>query len=352
MQKGIPMRPSVTFATLFGLAVCASVPAKANFIDDYLAAKRYCGPLFPNPTALLTPSAGTLFGKSPADWSDADVAHLPDALKRCARIARERGVQVDLGGTNAETLSDRDYQIFVALIAQAKAERSVEEEEHSASKRADVEDREHAANKLMRDRQEAEERFKLAENDRIAAKRESDDRAKKDDADIAAAHARREAAIAHQRALAMDAEAKTAAAEAEQAEANDRQAIAGAETAAQRPSTNPRASQGQAHQANGPIQISGRTPCSYVVEVYDREDRENAQKIGAIIDQIMALRDQAYVSQGQSSVLQPLSEEGRGTVGVMPVEFCRKHPASTLERQTIDAYDGVRGMNKAMGTIP
>ena len=92
--------------------------------------------------------------------------------------------------------------------------------------------------------------------------------------------------------------------------------------------------------------------CSKIVTAFDTGNSKTTLIISSRIRSVLYSLDNRYIGKGQPSVILPLSTDGYEKIAELPIEYCRKAPTSTLGKETINMYNGLRGMNKTFKTIP
>ena len=202
----MPMKLFAKLALAATAAIWPSV-AYADFIDDFLLSHHYCGG-FSGPSPYADASA-TPLGRDAADWTAADVAHLHEALAECQQVAVRLGQRPDF--------SNLDHAV-PPIVEAARAKRAQAEIDRAAAERAEAARSLKEAADVHSQRGKALADQKKAEEERLHAQALADEIVARDEALIAAAHARRDAALARQKADNVAARLQEAEAEASRAE--------------------------------------------------------------------------------------------------------------------------------------
>ena len=98
------------------------------------------------------------------------------------------------------------------------------------------------------------------------------------------------------------------------------------------------------------IKIDDQTRCDLAFRAYDNQDKATVAAARYVVG-VLGKIDRAYTAKGEAGILAAMSLDGLMSTSVLPIELCRKKPSATLFSQVVDAYDGIRAIEREMGTI-
>lgn len=207
----------ITSLALAALAPITSLRAEQinGWVSKFVGAPNGCWRLDDPHNFIDAPYDGYLFGKLPESWTSQDVSEMREQIRFCQDYAQRTSNMPQLIKAIRET-GDAIISKVPKIVVAARQAKASQDADRASRVAAD----DQAASKMLRDQEEkeADANRKQAEGERITAEAQLKDSETKNQAIIAAAHARRDAAMARQKAAALEQDAKAAQAEADAAE--------------------------------------------------------------------------------------------------------------------------------------
>jgi hypothetical protein len=100
--------------------------------------------------------------------------------------------------------------------------------------------------------------------------------------------------------------------------------------------------------------IDDGTRCADVIAIITipQPDKQQVLAIEEYIKSLFNLMDTSNVGQGDPAVIAPMSEQGRNNAVDSAMAGCGEHPANTLRESTVQVYEHLKDVRRAMGVDP
>ena len=96
--------------------------------------------------------------------------------------------------------------------------------------------------------------------------------------------------------------------------------------------------------------ITERTPCSIAIKAWDNKDRDTVREVGLFVENTMQDLDSNHTDNGEPGIMADMTDHGRASAIAAAMGFCRQHPKATIYNEAASAYQGLREMERQLGT--